>query len=223
MKSLGQPIAHWQELLILASNRTRYYGPWFSTGTRQGWGRSCLRAAVEPRRRSGMGNSSRLNGRMSACSRAFHRSPSAPIFIALLAVFATGAFLTGARAAAQGTHLWQQSQMEEFEKGTPAGVSIESDGHLRQGPGLTELVTTPSTYVWSIAADKKGTVFAGTGSPATVLRLGAKPGEKPFTLFETRDLSIQALRPRSGWRALCSYNAQRQSLQAESGRDHQAG
>jgi hypothetical protein len=83
--------------------------------------------------------------------------------------------------------------MEEFEKGTPAGVSIESDGHLRQGPGLTELVTTPSTYVWSIAVDKKGTVFAGTGSPATVLRLGAKPGEKPFTLFETRDLSVQAL------------------------------
>jgi hypothetical protein len=83
--------------------------------------------------------------------------------------------------------------MEEFEKGTPAGVSIESDGHLRQGPGLTELATTPSTFVWSLAVDKKGTVFAGTGSPATVIRLSAKPGEKPFTLFESRDLSIQAL------------------------------
>ena len=33
----------------------------------------------------------------------------------------------------------QQSQMEEFEKGTPDGVAIESDGHLRAGPGLTEL------------------------------------------------------------------------------------
>ena len=84
--------------------------------------------------------------------------------------------------------------MEEFEKGTPAGVSIESDGHLRQGPGLTELLTTPSTFEWSLAADKIGHVFAGTGSPATVLRLGEKPGEKPFTLFETKDLSIQALR-----------------------------
>ncbi len=83
--------------------------------------------------------------------------------------------------------------MEEFEKGTPEGVAIESDGHLRQGPGLTEFVTTPSTYVWSIAVDKKETVFAGTGSPAAVLRLGEKPGDKPFTLFETRDLSIQAL------------------------------
>ena len=84
--------------------------------------------------------------------------------------------------------------MEEFEKGTPAGVSIESDGHLRQGPGLTELVTTPSTFVWSLAADKTGHVFAGTGSSATVLRLGAQKGEKPFTLFESRDLSVQALR-----------------------------
>ncbi|MGO9324240.1 MAG: hypothetical protein ACLP07_06725 [Terracidiphilus sp.] len=130
---------------------------------------------------------------MSSSSRVFHRSPSAPTFIALLAFVAAGASLASARAAAQGTHLWQQSQMEEFEKGTPEGVAIESDGHLRQGPGLTEFVTTPSTYVWSIAVDKKGNVFAGTGSPATVLRLGEKAGGKPITLFETRGLSIQAL------------------------------
>jgi len=130
---------------------------------------------------------------MFRSSRFFHRSPSAPTLIALLAILAAGASLIGTTADAQGTHLWQQSQMEQFEKGTPAGVSIESDGHLRQGPGLTELVTTPSTFVWSLAVDKNGRVFAGTGSPASVLRLGAKPGDKPFTLFETRDLSVQAL------------------------------
>ncbi len=84
--------------------------------------------------------------------------------------------------------------MGEFEKGTPDGISIESDGHLRQGPGLTELLTTPSTFVWSLAVDKTGRIFAGTGSPASVLRLGKNPGDKPFTLFESRDLSIQALR-----------------------------
>ncbi len=127
-------------------------------------------------------------------SRFLHRIPSAPALLALLATPLAGATAIASRAAAQGTHLWQQSQMEEFEKGTPAGVSIESDGHLRQGPGITELLTTPSTFVWSLAADKSGRVFAGTGSPATVLRLGEKPGDKPFTLFETRELSIQALR-----------------------------
>jgi streptogramin lyase len=95
--------------------------------------------------------------------------------------------------AAQGTHLWTQSQMEEFEKGTPDGVAIESDGQLRQGPGLTERLTTPSTFVWALAVEKSGTIYAGTGTPASVLRLAVQKGEKPFTLFETRDLSVQAL------------------------------
>ncbi len=131
---------------------------------------------------------------MLASLRAFHRSPFAPSVIALLAILIPGAASLCPRASAQGTHLWQQSQMGEFEKGTPDGVSIESDGHLRQGPGLTELVTTPSTFVWSLAVDKTGRIFAGTGSPATVLRLGKNPGDKPFTLFESRDLSVQALR-----------------------------
>jgi hypothetical protein len=83
--------------------------------------------------------------------------------------------------------------MEEFEKGTPEGVAIDSDGHLRQSQGLTELLTTPSTFVWSLAVDKNGSVFAGAGSPAAVLRLAGRRGEKPFTLFETRDLAVQAV------------------------------
>ena len=83
--------------------------------------------------------------------------------------------------------------MEEFEKGTPDGVEIESDGQLRQGPGLTEQLTTPSTFVWALVTDKTGQVFAGTATPAAVLRLAGRKGDKPFTLFETKDLSVQSL------------------------------
>ena len=83
--------------------------------------------------------------------------------------------------------------MEEFEKGTPDGVAIASDGQLRQGPGLTEQLTTPSTFVWALVADKAGQVLAGTGTPASVLRLAGQRGEEPFILFETKDLSVQAL------------------------------
>jgi hypothetical protein len=95
-------------------------------------------------------------------------------------------------ASAQGTHLWTQSRLEEFEKGTPQGVALTSDGHLRTGPALTELLTTPSTYVWSVAVDKGGTAYVGTASPATVLRIGSDG--TPFTLFETKDLSVQVVR-----------------------------
>jgi WD40 repeat protein len=93
---------------------------------------------------------------------------------------------------AQGTHLWTQSRLEEFEKGTPEGVSLSSDGHLRIAPGLSEVLTTPSTFVWSVAAGKDGVAFIGTGSPATVQRV-ASDG-KSTTLFETHDLTVQALK-----------------------------
>jgi WD40 repeat protein len=117
-----------------------------------------------------------------------------PIRVSLVVVALTSVVVLSSQpASAQGTHLWSQSQLEEFEKGTPIGIAIESDGHLRQGVGLTDLATTPSTFVWALAPDSSGHIFAATGSPASVLRLGSKPAEKPFTLFETKDLSIQAL------------------------------
>jgi hypothetical protein len=130
---------------------------------------------------------------MAAPSRSFYRLLSALASFALPVLIAAGLMSGSPYAAAQGTHLWTQSQMEQYEKGTPDGVAIESDGQLRQGPGLTEQLTTPSTFVWALAVEKPGTVYAGTGTPASVLRLAGQKGEKPFTLFETRDLSVQAL------------------------------
>jgi len=115
---------------------------------------------------------------------------SAIRFVFLAAALVAG--LAVQPCSAQGTHLWTQSRVEEFEKGTPQGVQVLSDGHLREGPGLTELLTTPSTFVWSVAAGKNGETYIGTASPATVLRIG-KDG-KAFTLFETRDLSVQVVR-----------------------------
>jgi len=96
--------------------------------------------------------------------------------------------------SAQGTHLWTQSTLDDFEHGTPLGVALTSDGYLREGPGLTSLLTTPSTFVWSVAVDKNGMAYLGTESPASVLRVSPRPGAKPFTLFETKDLSVQVVR-----------------------------
>ncbi len=113
-------------------------------------------------------------------------------FVALFLPAVLACLIQPQPARAQGTHLWTQSTLEDFEKGTPQGVALTSDGHLRQGPGLTGVVTTPSTFVWSVAADKNGVAYLGTGSPATVLRVG-RDG-KPFTLFKTKDLTVQVVR-----------------------------
>ena len=109
-----------------------------------------------------------------------------------LALAAGAAASLPSASFAQGTHLWTQTQLDEFEKGTPQGVELTSDGYLREGPGLKEVLTTPSTFVWSVAAGKDGTAYLGTGSPASVLRVGADG--KSFTLLETKDASVQAVR-----------------------------
>lgn len=113
----------------------------------------------------------------------------------LLVAFAFAASLfTFQPLGAQGTHLWTQSRIDEFEKGTPQGVAIGSNGSLREGPGLTDITITPSTFVWSVTADKAGTPFLGTGSPATVLRGNLQQDSKPFILFESHDVSVQVVR-----------------------------
>jgi len=128
---------------------------------------------------------------MPASFRAIRRLRPAIHLSALAALFAAS-FALPRPALAQGTHLWTQSQLDEFEKGTPQGVALTSDGRLLAGPGLTDVLTTPSTFVWSVATDKAGIAYLGTGSPATVLRVG-KDG-KPFTLFESKDVSVQVVR-----------------------------
>jgi len=109
----------------------------------------------------------------------------------------SAALLLGAvvhSSTAQGTHLWSQSRFEEFEKGTPQGVAVGSEGNLREGPGLNDALITPSTFVWSVAVDKSGIRYLGTGSPASVLRQSVEKNTKPFTLFETKDISVQVIR-----------------------------
>ena len=112
--------------------------------------------------------------------------------------------------------------MEEFEKGTPDGVAIESDGHLRPSPGLTELATTPSTFVWSLAC-KRGPHLCRHRLAGNRVAAGHGKGEKPFTLFECRDLTVQALCIGPDGALYAATVAQRQGLQAQSRRHNKAG
>ena len=92
---------------------------------------------------------------------------------------------------AEGTRLWKQSSFEEFEKGTAKGVAITSAGSLELAPAFKAVYTTPSTYIWSIAADGEGNVFAAAGSPARVYRV--TPDGKSSLVFAPAELEVQAL------------------------------
>jgi len=82
---------------------------------------------------------------------------------------------------AQGTRTWEQTKYDEFEKGTAHGVAITSDGSLTLAPVFDALYTSPSTYLWSLAADAQGNVYTAAGSPARVYKL--TPESKASIIF----------------------------------------
>ena len=94
-------------------------------------------------------------------------------------------------ALAEGTRTWEQSKFDELVKGTPKGVAILSNGGLELAPSLKILYTTPSTYIWSVAADAAGNVFAASGAPARVYRI--TPQGQASVIFEAQELQVQAL------------------------------
>ena len=92
---------------------------------------------------------------------------------------------------AEGTRTWEQWKFEDLIKGTNQGVAILSNGGFELAPAFKSLSTTASTYIWSIAADHDGNVYAAAGSPARVYRI--TPNGKSSTIFQAQELQVQAL------------------------------
>ena len=99
-------------------------------------------------------------------------------------------------AAAEGTRTWEQSKFDELVKGTATGVAIRSSGGLELAPSFKLMYATPSTYIWAVAADDAGNVYAATGSPARVYRI--TPDGKSTIIFEPQELQVQALKVAPG-------------------------
>ena len=107
---------------------------------------------------------------------------SFPVFFLLFAL---------AASVAEGTRTWEQSKFEDLVKGTANGVAIRSNGGMDLAPSFKLLYATPSTYIWAVAADDAGNVYAATGSPARVYRI--TPDGKSSIIFQPQELQVQAL------------------------------
>jgi sugar lactone lactonase YvrE len=107
-------------------------------------------------------------------------------FLVLISILVATGFASG-----EGTRTWEQSKFEDLSKGSAAGVAIRSMGGLELAPAFKAISTTPSTYIWSIAADPSGNLYAATGSPARVYRI--TPQGQSSSIFEPKELQVQAL------------------------------
>jgi len=92
---------------------------------------------------------------------------------------------------ASQTRTWSQSDYADFEKGTIKNLSVRSDGLLSLAPSSRELMDTSSAYLWALAQDSKGDIYAGGGPGAKLFRI--PPDGKGKMLADLDALGIQAL------------------------------
>lgn len=98
-------------------------------------------------------------------------------------------------AYAVETRIWEHSAGADFEKGTIEGLSLRSDGRLFLAPASQQLVDSSAAYLWALAVDSKGNVYAGGGGPGTgpVKLFRITPAGVAETFAELEGFEIQAL------------------------------
>jgi sugar lactone lactonase YvrE len=103
--------------------------------------------------------------------------------VCALALLASAAF-------AVETRFWSQSDYADFEKGVVKNLSMRSDGVLSLAPQSRELFDASSAYLWALAQDSKGNLYAG-GAGAKLFQIA--PDGKSQTLAEFDALEIHAI------------------------------
>jgi sugar lactone lactonase YvrE len=100
-------------------------------------------------------------------------------------------FALACLAFAEGTRQWKETGYDDFERGTARGVAIRSTGQIELAPAFKAIYTSPSTFIWGIASDRDGVVYAATGAPARVYRI--TPDGKSQVIFEPKELQVQSV------------------------------
>ena len=104
-------------------------------------------------------------------------------------------FGTASVCLAVETHIWEQSDQSEFERGTRKGLSVRSDGRVMLAPAFKELDSTSVPYLWTLAQNSKGTIFYAGGAPtgATAKVFALPHAGKPKVLAELPGLEVHVL------------------------------
>jgi len=89
------------------------------------------------------------------------------------------------------TRYWTSSEQADFEKANLKKISFRSDGRLMLAPKFQEIFDSSSAYLWALAHDSKGNLFAGGGPGAKVFRISPS-GEKK-AIAELEGLEVHAI------------------------------
>lgn len=90
------------------------------------------------------------------------------------------------------TQIWEQQSQKDFESGKPEKVSLSSKGELMLAPQLdTFFEDTEELFIWCLAEDSKGNVYAGTGNAGKIYRI--TPEGESSLFYDSPEVSILTL------------------------------
>jgi sugar lactone lactonase YvrE len=89
------------------------------------------------------------------------------------------------------TAFWQVGSFDEFLQGTLSNVSLDTEGALHVAPGSRVVFNPEEALALSLARDRKGNLYMGTGHQGKVFRIDAK--QNSTLLFTAREPDVFAL------------------------------
>ena len=100
------------------------------------------------------------------------------------------ALAVAATASAAQPQFWRIEGARDFLQGESKGLSVDSEGRVRLAPVTKQLFSPETPYVWALARDGKGVLYAGTGNDGKVFRI---QGETGTLFYDAPELEVHAL------------------------------
>jgi WD40 repeat protein len=100
-------------------------------------------------------------------------------------------FLAAAGLRANGPRFWSVESEKEFQEGKFEQVSLTEDEILTLAPRIKKIIDTGQPFVWCLALDPGGNIYAATGHEGRVLRIG--PAGDTTTVFDADKPEVMSM------------------------------
>jgi len=91
------------------------------------------------------------------------------------------------------TEIWETSSFEEFRRGELDNISLARTGEVMLAPQLEQVLTLEDQdlFVWALATDSRGNLYAGTGEQGRIFKITANGEVSLF--FDSPEIGIMSL------------------------------
>ena len=89
------------------------------------------------------------------------------------------------------TKTWTETDRSDFARGKLENVSLHGRGNLTLSPNKLRIKELPAAYVWCLAKNEEGLIFAGTGDPGSIFKITQAGDVTEF--YKTPELHVKTI------------------------------